>query len=206
MRFICLLLVACCLGAAFPGRAQNSRPDSASRRPAAPKKVEIPKDSARIALEKLPGESLRRSLLIPGWGQVHNKRVWKVPIVYAGYVTLGIVYNFNQQNYRQTLHEVQFRQLNNGTKSDPTPLIFNATFEQLVNAKDFYRRNRDLTILGFLAMHAFQSIEAYVDAKMRRYDVTPDLSLHVGPTVQGSPVSLAMTNPVPSISIALVFK
>jgi hypothetical protein len=161
------------------------------------------KDSARLALERLPKVAIRRALLVPGWGQITNHKIWKLPLVYGGYVTLGLIYNFEQQNYRQTLHEVQYRLLNDRKPRDPKLAPY--SFEALVGAKDYYRRNRDLCILGFLAWHSFQAIEAYVDAKMRRYDVSPDLSFRIEPALQGGGGNLAMA-PVPSIKLTLVFK
>ena len=61
------------------------------------KKNEVVKDSARIALEKMPRRAVLASAIVPGLGQIYNKRWWKVPLVYGGFVGIYLVYDFNQE-------------------------------------------------------------------------------------------------------------
>ncbi|MXV50761.1 hypothetical protein GS399_07230 [Pedobacter sp. HMF7647] len=175
------------------------------------KKQEVVKDSARLALEAMPRRATLRSLVVPGWGQITNRRYWKLPIVYAGYVGLGLAINFNQKYYKEILTEVQNRtnypsneDENGNPYYTPNPKYAPYSTQSLTDAKDFYRRNRDLSILGLVAFHAIQTIDAYVDAKFFRYDISDELSLKVSPSIQqAAPSSFAFNVPVPSLKLTL---
>lgn len=140
------------------------------------------KDSTRLALERMTTVAVRRSAIIPGWGQLTNKRWWKVPIIYGGIVGLVLTYDFNQTNYKEMLAEAQYRITHNGQYLNEE--YANANQEWVIQAKDFYRRNRDLTILVGLGLYALNLVDAYVDAKMFRYDIDDDLSFRIDPFVQ----------------------
>ncbi|TZF81299.1 hypothetical protein FW774_18675 [Pedobacter sp. BS3] len=171
---------------------------------AQPKKNEVVKDSARLALEAMPRRAATRSAIIPGWGQITNKRWWKLPIVYGGYVSIGLALEFNQRYYHSILKEVQYRYLHDDQPPEGSKYAIYST-TGLISAKDFYRRNRDLSILGMLAMHTIQVIDAYVDAKMFRYDIGSDLSFNVSPTIQMQPSLYSYQAAVPSLQFTLSF-
>ena len=163
-------------------------------------KKEVVKDPARLALESMPRKAVMRSLIIPGWGQIYNKRWWKVPLVYGGYVGIGLVYEFNQRYYKEFLAEAQYRALHQGERKNPKYLQYDD--QAMSDAKDFYRRNRDLSILAGIAFHAIQMIDAYVDAKFFRYDISDELSIKLSPSIQQQTIYSAYT-PIPSIKIKL---
>lgn len=140
------------------------------------------KDSTRLALERMTRVAVTRSAIIPGWGQLTNKRWWKVPIIYGGIVGLVLTYDFNQTNYKIMLEEAQYRLTHNGQYLNEEYARINQ--EWIIQAKDFYRRNRDLTILVGLGLYALNLVDAYVDAKMFRYDIDDDLSFRIDPFVQ----------------------
>ena len=126
-----------------------------------------------------PKKAILRSAIIPGWGQIRNKKWWKVPLVYGGYVGVGLYYEFNQRYYKEFLAESQARKA--GTTKYPKYEF--ALDEQIYNAKDFYRRNRDLAIIAFFAFHSIQVIDAYVDAKLATFDVSDNLSIKLKPSI-----------------------
>src|SRR5690606_5231024 len=97
------------------------------------------KDSARLAIEAHTRRAWRRSAIVPGWGQYTNGGLWwiKVPVIYGGYVTAGLVFEFNHRYYKEILDEVQFRMDNNDAVLNP--LYQNYNTQSLINAKDFYR-------------------------------------------------------------------
>jgi len=141
------------------------------------------KDSARLALEKMPKTAVRRSAILPGWGQLSvNKKWWKVPIIYGGVAGLIYSYDVAQSGYKEMLAEAQYRLLNNNQYLNEKYAAANQ--EWIIQAKDFYRRNRDLTILLGVGLYALNLIDAYVDAKMFRYDMADDLSFKINPLIE----------------------
>jgi len=160
----------------------------------------IVKDSVRLALEARPRIAARRSAILPGLGQIYNKRWWKVPLVYGGLVGIGLVFEFNQTKYKIFLKEAQFRELNPGKTQNP--LYVGYSNQGIIAIKDAYRRNRDLTILSGLGFYAVQIIDAYVDAKFFRFDVSDELSLKVVPVVQANGIYYGNAN-VPAVGLQL---
>ncbi|ADY50842.1 hypothetical protein Pedsa_0257 [Pseudopedobacter saltans DSM 12145] len=126
-----------------------------------------------------PRKAVLRSAIIPGWGQIRNKKWWKVPLVYGGYVGVGLYYEFNQRYYKEFLSESQARKRGE-FKYEKYQF---ATDEQIYNTKDFYRRNRDLAIIAFFAFHSLQMIDAYIDAKLATFDVSDNLSINLKPSI-----------------------
>lgn len=159
------------------------------------------KDSTRLALERMTKVAVTRSAIIPGWGQLTNKRWWKVPIIYGGIVGLVLTYDFNQTNYKVMLSEAQYRIANNGQYLNEE--YANANQEWVIQAKDFYRRNRDLTILVGLGLYALNLVDAYVDAKMFRYDIDDDLSFRIDPFVQQPMGTFASRTPTFGLKMAI---
>ena len=164
------------------------------------------KDSARLALEKMPRRAAIRSATLPGLGQITNGRWWKVPLVYGGFVGVGLVYEFNQRNYKIFLKEAQIREFNNTVpdslkkQGNPFYAVYSST--GIISIKDAYRRNRDLSILGGIAFYALNIIDAYIDAKFFRFDVSDDLSIRAKPTLERNPVN-ARAAPLPGIKLTL---
>lgn len=150
----------------------------------------IYKDSARLALEEATRKAWRRSMFIPGWGQITNGGYWwiKVPIIYGGFVTAGLVFEFNNRYYRSILKDVQYRLANNHAIPPDSPYDYIKANPQgtnyLINTKDFYRRNRDITIFATIGWYALNIIEAYSDSMLKnRWYIGDDVQVNVTPTV-----------------------
>lgn len=171
-----ILLILTCLLFSFSSYAQQMSPLQQDS---------VIKDSARLAIEKMPKQAAIRSAILPGLGQLYNKRWWKVPMVYAGFISIGLAYEFNQRYYKEFLGEVQYRLENNNKPKDPRYAGY--SYEGMVRVKDTYRRNRDLSILGFVGMHALNILDAYIDAKFFRFDISDDLSIQAYPTLYNQP-------------------
>lgn len=162
------------------------------------------KDSARLALEKMSERPWKRSLMVPGWGQVTNGGWWwlKVPVIYGGFVSLALVFDFNNSYYHDILREVQYRINNNhavppNTKYPWLPAGQQAT-DRMILAKDSYRRNRDLTVLVAVGWWGLQAVEAYVTSMLKhRWEMGDELSIRVAPTIFAQPglVSAHTYNP-----------
>ncbi|MDP9081353.1 MAG: DUF5683 domain-containing protein [Bacteroidota bacterium] len=156
--------------------------------------------------------AVMHSLMIPGWGQVYNHRIWKVPIVYGTLGLIGWAYVFNAQYYKEFLQLSIYRNhLITPGKKDPYYTEYNlyssVPDQSIYDAKDGYRRNRDLSILGFIAFWGVQTIDAYIDAKfIHSYTLDNNFSMHVTPTMIGQPVfgqSFAAASYIPGLKITL---
>lgn len=159
------------------------------------------KDSTRLALENRSRLAVRRSAMIPGWGQITNNRWWKVPILYGGVVGLVISYDVAQSGYKEMLAEAQFRTLNNNQYLYEK--YAKASTEWVIQSKDFYRRNRDLTILLSAGLYALNLIDAYVDGMMFRYNMEDDLSFKINPLIEQPSGLFASRTPVFGLKMTL---
>lgn len=178
---------------------------TAQQKPVA-KEPAVVKDSTRLALENLTRTAVRKSAILPGWGQVQNGRWWKVPIVVGGFVGIGYSYNFARQNYRKFLAEAQYRTVNPAPNEFLHPEFANYPSDWIIQAKDFYRRNRDLSILIGVGFYAIQLIDAYVDAKFFRYDITDDFSFKVRPSIETAPWAYASNKASFGLKLAVQFQ
>ncbi len=162
------------------------------------------KDSTKLQPAR---KAVLRSAIIPGWGQARNGKWWKVPLVYGGFVGLGLVYNFNNQYFKEFLAESQFRKANPG--SDPNTVFLYPQYkgisaEQIYSAKDFYRRNRDLTLYGSILFYGVQMIDAYIDARLATFDVSDNLSLKIKPSIYiPSYSSVGYQSPIPMLTLKI---
>lgn len=131
-----------------------------------------------------PRKAVFRSAIIPGWGQARNHKWWKLPLVYGGFVGLGIVYNFNNQYYKEFLKESQFRKASSTPDAVSLyPQYQGISADQIYSAKDFYRRNRDLTLYSMGGFYLLQIVDAYIDARLATFDVGDDLSATIKPSI-----------------------
>lgn len=160
------------------------------------------KDSTRLALEQKTRTAWRRSMFVPGWGQITNGGLWwiKVPVIYGGFATTAIVFNFNNNYYKSILADVQYRLANNHAIPPDSPYDYIAADPQgtqyLTTAKDYYRRNRDFMILITVGVYAINIVEAYVDSMLKnRWDIgdmyTMQVTPYVGPTSPFTPTTPA---------------
>lgn len=148
-----------------------------------------------------------RSAILPGLGQIYNKKYWKLPIVYG---LLGVstgVFVFNLKNYRATRFAYQAKYkaslappLRDSTdyfkiRSDLVPL----SAESLKFYRDQYRRDIDYSALLFLICWGLNVVDAVVDAHLQGFDISPNLSLKIKPGHS----EMAGTN---GLSLVLTFK
>ncbi|MEO7992185.1 MAG: DUF5683 domain-containing protein [Chryseolinea sp.] len=130
-----------------------------------------------------PQRALLLAAVVPGLGQIYNKKYWKLPLVYGGFFAIG--YAFNQYNgYYQHYKEELFYNLENGfdADSDHRPGEFTTTGTYR-NAVDFYRNKRDLMVLLMGGMYILQIIDAHVDAHLKEFDLNPNLQVSIQPSI-----------------------
>ena len=157
-----------------------------------------------------PQRALWLALVIPGGGQIYNRKYWKLPIVYGGF--LGCIYaltwnNMMYKDYSQAFLDISDK--DPGTKSYEKfmhlgRVIDDSNIERyktiFKNRKDKYRRWRDLSFFVMVGIYALSVIDAYVDAELSVFDISKDLSLKVQPTVIGSQLS---QNPIYASSLGV---
>lgn len=129
-----------------------------------------------------PRKSAFLSTILPGMGQVYNGALWKVPIIYAGGVVFISMVNFNQLRYSESLKNLRTIRYEPGT-----PIEDNRDEAYYQRAVDYYRRNRDFTIILGVAFYGLQIVEAYVDAHLQTFDLDEELSLRVRPALIPDP-------------------
>lgn len=132
------------------------------------------------------------ALVIPGGGQIYNRKYWKLPIVYGGFVGCMYAYNWNGQmykDYRQAYLDIMDSDPNTDSYKDffRPGFNFEANKEYLKSVfkkrKDRYRRWRDLSIFATIGVYALSVIDAYVDAQLANFDISDDINLSIEPQV-----------------------
>lgn len=146
-----------------------------------------------------PRKASLYSAIIPGLGQVYNRKYWKIPLIYGGGAALIYYINFTNKIYMQ-----RKRLLVMVDGDDPKDRSYirkelrigeNATYdkkyieETLLSSMNSFRRYRDLNAIGLAALYLANIIDATVDAYLYDYDVSQDLSLKVKPTFIYTPFS-----------------
>lgn len=126
-----------------------------------------------------PKKAAILSAIVPGLGQIYNKKYWKLPIIYGGLGAGIYAINFNQYEYKLFLNAFEKRLDDNPTNDDFVGIYDN---RQLIELQNFYRRYRDLSIMLTIGGYALQILDAYIDAHLFYYDVSKDLTLRWQPT------------------------
>lgn len=136
------------------------------------------------------------SLVLPGAGQIYNRKYWKLPIIYGGFVGCAYAMRWNNMMYRDysqayldimdddplTQSYNQFLHLGSQITDDN----IDRWKEIFRKRKDRYRRWRDLSFFVMVGVYALSVIDAYVDASLSEFDISPDLSLRVSPAIIGT--------------------
>lgn len=162
--------------------------------------LQLRKDSLKIAKKRdwatwrpNPKRAMWLALVLPGAGQIYNRKYWKLPIVYGGFVGCAYALRWNNQMYRD--YSQAYLDL---MDDDPNTQSYNqflhlgaqiddsnkARYQKLFKSrKDTYRRWRDLSVFCLIGVYALSVIDAYVDASLSEFDISKDLSLRVEPTI-----------------------
>lgn len=127
-----------------------------------------------------PNIAIRRSAMVPGWGQITNKKYWKVPLVYGALVTTGVIFFRNIDQYRDSReayilatdgdpsNDFQIKQPYFAVKDQP---------DRIRVFRNSVRQNIDYSVLFFIAFWGLNVADAAVDAHLKTFDVSDELSL-----------------------------
>ena len=171
---------------------RDAKPDTA-------KYVNLGKIAARKAVF--------RSMIIPGWGQAGNGlnfyRGLKIAAIYTGGTMLALSYIDNNNNYHQYLAEVQYRALHGDQPKPGNGLESYSNTAGITTAKEIFRRNREVVVFSFVALYAVNIIEAYVDARLKYFDIGNESALKFSPTMINSNTMYGYHSFAPALKISL---
>ncbi|MDR0431436.1 MAG: DUF5683 domain-containing protein [Tannerellaceae bacterium] len=146
--------------------------------------------------------------LIPGMGQIYNRKYWKLPIVYGGLMACMYAVTWNNKNYQDfgggykaIIHDATaYKEALNAAEGGEIDFDFNPDWTEFLSGedpktevfntgrqnhfksrKDYFRRYRDLSIIITVGVYAISLIDAYVDAQLFDFDISPDLSMRIEP-------------------------
>lgn len=147
----------------------------------------------QIEFNPNPTKAVWLAALFPGLGQVYNRRYWKLPLVVGGY--LGLAYATSWNNGMLTDYTRAYADI---MDNDPATRSYMDFFPSTVNEEDldktwltnvlrsrknYFRRNRDLCIIGMIGVYLVAIVDAYVDASLAHFDISPDLSMELYPSL-----------------------
>ena len=162
------------------------------------KEQPVPADSLQKAIDPKrwipnPTKATWLALVIPGGGQIYNRKFWKLPIFYGGFAGCAYALTWNNKMYKDYSSAYKDAVNENWTSSSITDLLppnHNYSNSQLTEVlrkrKDTFRRYRDLSIFAFIGVYLLSVVDAYVDAELSNFDITPDLSMRVEPAIINS--------------------
>ena len=159
-----------------------------------------------------PKKAMWLAIVIPGAGQIYNRKYWKLPIIYGGFVGCAYAMRWNNmmyQTYSQAFIDIaddddntqSYNQFQN-FRNRITPENKSRYQDLFRKRKDRYRRWRDLSFFVMCGVYVFSIIDAYVDASLSEFDISDDLSMRVSPTIMNNSNSLDH-NPLKSSAIGL---
>ena len=162
-----------------------------------------------------PTRAVWMSALFPGLGQLYNRRYWKLPIVIGAFMGLGYATSWNNtmlRDYTTAYSDIM--------DNDPTTKSYMDFFAPTVKEEDldhawltsllrtrknYFRRNRDLCIICMVGVYLLAMVDAYVDAQLAHFDISPSLSMDVAPALMNNDLRNGSTRPSLGLYWALNF-
>ena len=189
-------------------------------------KTDTIKPADYINLGKIAGQkAARRSLIFPGLGQIYNyglvvkdvqsgavkgkkvaQKVYivaKLGAIYAGGVILAKSYVDNSKNYKLFLNELQYRQLNNNRPSPDNGLEQYRDTNNLLVAKNIFKRNREIVLISFAGLYGLNVLDAYVTARLKYFNVDERLAFKVSPSFVQPQTMYGFASPAPALKLSL---
>lgn len=130
------------------------------------------------------------ALVVPGGGQIYNRKYWKLPIFYGGFAGCAYALTWNNKMYKDYMQAYKdMKNIGRDATSvqDLLPPGYSISDSQLTELlrkrKDTYRRYRDLSIFAFIGVYLLSVVDAYVDAELSNFDISSDLSMRLEPAV-----------------------
>lgn len=166
---LCLLSFVLCVYAQDPEKPEVIIDTVKS----APDTVELKSYASRYD----PRKAIMYAAVLPGLGQVYNKKYWKLPLVYGGFIGFGYGISFYQKGY--TKYKAELFDI---LETQEPISASGYTEDQLRNIVNKYRRERDFMIILMAGMYLLQMVDAHVDAHLKEFDLNPNLHVRLQPT------------------------
>lgn len=202
MRIRTVFLLVALLCHAWIGHTQEevaARDSSVQAVLAAADSLSVPEVKMKATFKPDPTKAVLYGL-VPGLGQIYNRKYWKLPIVYGAFMGCLYAVTWNNKSYGDyseayldimiDKNEPDKGKWHNSWQDfipanvDPETYLKDQRFQdQLKSRKDYYRRYRDLSIIITAGVYLLSLVDAYVDAQLFDFDISPDLSMHIEPAV-----------------------
>lgn len=151
-----------------------------------------PKKKSHSNFKPDPIRAMWLALVFPGGGQIYNRKFWKLPIIYGGFLGCAYALTWNNQmlrDYSQAYIDIMDDDPNTKSYENMLPMGYDITGKEdrfktiFKNKKDHFRKYRDMSIFAFAGVYLISVIDAFVDAELSTFDISRDLSLHFEPAV-----------------------
>ena len=151
-----------------------------------------------VAKPHSPRGAMFRALVAPGWGQIYNKQLYKLPFVYGALAGTTIFAARNYRLHRDARHAFLYA---TGMDSDPNPYaeyedaysaFEGASADRLFDHKNSLRRNRDLSFFSIGVVYLLSVLDAYVSGHLFDFETSEDLTIRVAPVPEGATVVVAI--------------
>ena len=150
-------------------------------------------------------KAMIRSAMLPGFGQISNGvtvyRLVKVAAIYTGFTLLGLSFLDNNKQYHIYYDELKYRQ-EHGGKPNPDSRYSSYETTNIVQAKDTYRRNKEVIIFSLIALYGGNVIEAYIDTRLKYWDVGESLAMKISPATINIQGMYGYNSYVPALKIS----
>lgn len=163
------------------------------------------KNDSKNRIKHSPRTAIIMSAVIPGLGQIYNRKYWKVPIIYGSAIGLYLTYDYNYTRYvrlqksiteyskEETISDQEIRE-----KADAWIRGGKNPLDYLKPYRDHYRKYKDLNLIMMGGLYVLNIIDAMVDAHLFMFDINDDLTIHISPGIHNG-------NPVKASGLSLCF-
>lgn len=157
----------------------------------------LKKDTSIQPRGRSPKSAAIRSAVLPGLGQIYNRKYWKLPIVYGALGITGAVFVYNIKEYRKirfaytTLVTHDTANFSN-VAPELQPFVENNDQAGLQRNRNTFRQNIDYSVLFFILFWGLNVVDAAVDAHLSTFNINSDLSLKIKPSLQPGMAGLSL--------------
>ena len=147
----------------------------------------IDKADTSKKVKSIASKAALRSALLPGLGQIYNKKYWKVPIVYGALAIPVSLFSYNRTWYKKTRFAFSVRTLNDSANfPNIDPQLEPLSTPSLKLYRNEFRKNMDFSVIGLLLLWGINIVDATVDGHMRTFDISDEITLGIKPTISNN--------------------